>query len=116
MMDLVIHLPRTPRRHDAVWVIVDQLTKSTHFLTVRITFTLEEFYRLYIRGIIRVHGVPMSIVLYMDPRLRHFLKSFQKAMGMQWMMSIAFSSVDIWSVREDHTYFRGHTAIMLPRS
>ena len=47
-MDFVTHLPRTPRKHDVVWVIVDQLTKSAHFLVVRMTFTLEEFCQLYI--------------------------------------------------------------------
>ena len=47
-MDFVTHLPRTVQKHDAVWVIVDRLTKSVHFLTIRMTFTLEEFYRLYI--------------------------------------------------------------------
>ena len=52
MMDFVTHLPRTPRRHDAVWVIVDQLTQSAHFLTVRMTFTLEKSCRLYIREIV----------------------------------------------------------------
>ena len=40
-MDFLTHLPRTPQRHDAVWVIVDRLTKSAHFLAVRMTFTLE---------------------------------------------------------------------------
>ena len=70
-MDLVTHLPRTPRRHDAVWVIVDWLTKSIHFLAMWMTFTLEELCRLYIRGIIRVHGVPVSIVLDKDPKLWH---------------------------------------------
>ena len=52
MMDFVTHLPRTPRRHDAIWVKVNRLTKSAHYLAVRMTFTLEEFYRLYIREII----------------------------------------------------------------
>ena len=61
-MDLVTHLPRTSRRHDMVWVIVDQLTKSAHFLAMRMTFTLEEFRRLYIREIAWLHGVPISIV------------------------------------------------------
>ena len=70
-MDFVTHFPRTQRRHDAVWVIVDRLTKSAHFLTVWMTFTLEEFCRLYICEIVRLHGVPVSIVLDMDPRLRH---------------------------------------------
>ena len=57
-MDFVTHLPRTSRKHDVVWVIVDRLTNSTHFLVVRMTFTLEEFCRLYIREIVRLHGVP----------------------------------------------------------
>ena len=61
-MDFVTHLPRTPQRHDAVWVIVDRLTKSAHFLAVRMTFTLERFCQLYIREIVRLHGVPVSIV------------------------------------------------------
>ena len=46
-MDFVIHLPRTSQRHEAVWVIMDLLTKSAHFLAVLMTFTLEEFCRLY---------------------------------------------------------------------
>ena len=61
-MDFVTHLPRTLRGHDVVWVIVDLLTKSTHFLAVRMTFTLEAFYRLYIREIVRLHGVPVYII------------------------------------------------------
>ena len=90
-MDFVTHLPRTSCRHDAVWVIVDRLTKSAHFLAVRMTFTLEEFCRLYIREIVRLHGVPVSIVSDRDPRFTtHFWKSFQKAMGTQLMMNTAF--------------------------
>ena len=51
-MDFVFHLQRTPRGHDAVWVIVDQLTKSAHFLALLMTFTLERFCRLCIREIV----------------------------------------------------------------
>ena len=81
-MDFVTHLPRTPRRHDVVWVIVDLLTKSAHFLAVRMTFTLEEFCRLYIREIVRLHGMLVSFVSNMDPKFTtHFWKSFQKVMG-----------------------------------
>ena len=61
-MDFVTHFPQTPQRHDAVWVIVDRLMKSTHFLVVRMSFTLEEFCILYIREIVRLHGVLISIV------------------------------------------------------
>ena len=67
-MDFVTHLPRTLRRHDALWVIVDRLTKLTHFLVVQMTFTMEEFCRLYVREIVRLHGVPVSIVSDRDPR------------------------------------------------
>ena len=90
-MDFVTHFPRTQRRHDAVWVIVDRLTKSTHFLAVRMTFTLEEFCQLYICEIVWLNGVLVSIVLDRDPIFTaHFWKGFQKAMGTQLMMSIAF--------------------------
>ena len=90
-MDFVTHLPRTSPGHDAVWVIVDQLTKSAHFLAMRMTFTLKEFCGLYIREIVQLHGVPVSILSYRDPRfMAHFWKSFQRVIGTKLMMSTAF--------------------------
>ena len=71
--DFVTHLPWTHRWHDAVWVVVDRLTKLAHFLTVWMTFTLEEFCRLYICEIVWLQGVPVSIVSNRDPRfMAHF--------------------------------------------
>ena len=71
------------------WVIVDRLTKSAPFFVVQMTFTLEEFYRLYLPEIIRLHGVPVFIVLDQDPRFTaHFWKSLQRAMQTRLMMSI----------------------------
>ena len=52
---------------DAVWVIVDRLTKSAHFLLVRMAFTFEEFDRLYIREIVQLYGVSVSIISDRDP-------------------------------------------------
>ena len=72
-----------------MWVIVNWLTKSAHFLVVRMTFTLEEFCRLYIREIVRLHGVPVSIVSDQNP-MDHFWKSFQGVTGTQLMMSTTF--------------------------
>ena len=90
-MDFVTHLPQKQQRHDAVWVIVDRLTKSAHFLTMRMTFSLERFCRLYIREIVRLHEVPVFIVLDRNPRfMANFLKSFQKAMGTRLTMSTTF--------------------------
>ena len=87
-MDFVTH---TPQIHDAVWVIVDRLTKSAHFLAMRMTFTLERFCQLYIREIVRLHGVPISLVSDRDPRFTaHFWKSFQKDIGIRLTMSTTF--------------------------
>ena len=72
-LDFVTHLPQTSRGHDILWVIMDQITKSAHFLVVWMTFTLEEFYRSYVREIVQLHGVPISIVSNGDPRFTtHF--------------------------------------------
>ena len=65
--------------------------KSAHFLVVRMTFTLERFCRLYIREIVQLHGVPVSIVSDRDPRFTtYFWKSFQKDIGTQLTMSTTF--------------------------
>ena len=81
-MDFVTHLPRTPRRHDMVWVMVDHLTKLAQFLVVRLTFTVEEFCRLYIRRDCPVHGVLVSIVSDKDPCLRHtFGRVYRRPLG-----------------------------------
>ena len=70
---------------------MDRLTKSAHFLAVRMTFIWERFCRLYIREIVRLHRVPVSIVSDRDPRFTaHFWKSFQKAMCTQLTLSTAF--------------------------
>ena len=72
-------------------MIVDRLTKSAHFLALQMTFTLERFSRLYIREIVRLHGVPVSIVSDRDPRFTtHIWKSFQKVMGTRLTMSTTF--------------------------
>ena len=65
--------------------------KLAHFLAVRMTYTVERFCRLYIREIVRLHGVPVTIVSDRDPRFTaHFWKSFQKAMGTRLTMSTTF--------------------------
>ena len=56
-----------------VWVIVDRLTKSAHFLVVWMTFALGELCRLYVREIVRLHRVLVSLVSDRDPRfMAHF--------------------------------------------
>ncbi|GJW83312.1 putative reverse transcriptase domain-containing protein [Tanacetum coccineum] len=61
-MDFINKLPRTRSGHDAIWVIVDRLTKSAHFLAVREDFKTEKLARLYINEIVARHGMPVSII------------------------------------------------------
>ena len=67
-MDFVVRLPRTRASFDAIWVIVDRLNKSAHFLPVCTKFSLDRLAELYISEIVRLHGVPVSIVSDRDPR------------------------------------------------
>ncbi|KAK1425082.1 hypothetical protein QVD17_20426 [Tagetes erecta] len=90
-MDFVTKLPRTARGHDAIWVIVDRLTKSTHFLAIREDFTLERLAKLYVDEIVTRHGVPVSIISDRDSRFTsRFWQSFQKAMGTRLDLSTAY--------------------------
>ena len=90
-MDFVTGLPRTQRQHDAIWVIVDRLTKSAHFLPVNVEDSLEKLSRLYVDEIERLHGVPMSIVSDRDPRFTsRFWPSLQTALGTRLHFSTAF--------------------------
>ena len=61
-MDFVAGLPRTKEDYDSIWVIIDRLTKSAHFLPVRTTYTMDKYAELYIKEIVRLHGVPLTIV------------------------------------------------------
>ena len=67
-MNFVSRLSRTHRGHDAIWVIVDRLTKSANFLLISMKYLLEKLAKLYLDKIIRLHGIPVSIVSDQDPR------------------------------------------------
>ena len=66
-MDFVVGLSLTSRKHDSVWVVVDRLTKSSHFLPIRNDYSLDKLAELYIKEIVRLHGIPMSIISNRDP-------------------------------------------------
>ena len=61
-MDFIIGLPMTQQGHDSIWVIVDSLTKSTHFVPVNTRFLARKYAELYISQIVRLHGVPKTII------------------------------------------------------
>ncbi|KAJ8751348.1 hypothetical protein K2173_016539 [Erythroxylum novogranatense] len=90
-MDFLMGLPKTSRKHDAIWVIVDRLTESAHFLAIRQTDSLHVLARKYIEEIVRLHGIPDSIVSDRDPRFTsRFWGSLQEALGTKLHFSTTF--------------------------
>jgi len=67
-MDFVSGLPKEKGGNNAIWVIVDRLTKSALFLPMRKTYSIDKLAQLYVNEVIRLHGVPVSIVSDRDPR------------------------------------------------
>ena len=63
-MGFVSGLPLTQKKHDSVWVIIDRLTKSAHFIPVRIDYSMDRLVKRYVDEIVKMHGVPLSIVSY----------------------------------------------------
>ena len=61
-MDFITGFPRTRRQHDSIWVIVDRMTKSSRFLVVKTSYSAEDYAKLYINEIVKLHGVPLSII------------------------------------------------------
>ena len=60
--------PLTQKKHDSVWVIVDRLTKSSHFLPVRLDYSMDQLVELYVNEVVRLHGIQVSIVSNRDPQ------------------------------------------------
>ena len=90
-MDFVSDLPKTRQNHDSVWVIVDRLTKSAHFLPVNNTYTMDKLAELYVQNIVRLHGVPKSIVLDRDSRFTSkFWRSLQNTLGAKLKFSTTY--------------------------
>ena len=90
-MDFVSGLPLMQKKHDSVWVIIDRLTKLAHFIPVRIDYSMDRLAELYVDEIVRLHGVPLSIVSDRDPRfMSRFWKELQSALGTRLNFNTAF--------------------------
>jgi hypothetical protein len=67
-MDFNVGLPRTTKGYDSIWVIIDRLTKITHFLLVKVKYQVIAYAELYIARILSLHGVPKTIVSDRGPQ------------------------------------------------
>jgi len=90
-MDFISGLPRTPRGFTQIWVVVDRLTKSAHFIPGKISYTVEQWAQLFLEQIVRYHGVPAKIVSDRDSRFTsRFWRALQKGLGTECSFSTAF--------------------------
>ncbi|GJU42667.1 putative reverse transcriptase domain-containing protein [Tanacetum coccineum] len=90
-MDFVTKLPKSSSGHDTIWVVVDRLTKSAHFLPIREDYKTEKLAKIYTNEIVARHGVPVSIILDRDGRFSsHLWQAFQEALGTRLDMSTAY--------------------------
>ena len=87
-MDFIDGLPRSKKGNTSIWMVVDRLTKSAHFIPVKSKHTASYLASLYIREVVRLHGVPSSIMSDRDPLFTsEFWRSLQEALGTQLRLS-----------------------------
>ena len=82
-MDFGVGLPLTGRKHDSVWVVVDRLTKSAHFLPVRTDYSLDKLAELYIKEIVGLHGIPIPLF---QTEIRGLLQDFGENYKRPWAL------------------------------
>ncbi|GKA06929.1 putative reverse transcriptase domain-containing protein [Tanacetum coccineum] len=90
-IDFITKLPRTLFGYDLIWVIVDRLTKSAHFIHMNEKYNMKKLARLYLKEIVCRHGVPVSIISDRDPRFAsRFWRSLQRSLGTNLDMSTTY--------------------------
>jgi hypothetical protein len=90
-MDFVVGLPRSPRGKDVIWVVVDRLTKSANFIPMKTTNSASNSVPLYMKEVVRLHGVPKSIVSDRDSKfVSKFWESLHIALGTKLSLSVIF--------------------------
>ena len=81
-MDFIVDLSRIVKGHTVIWVVIYKFTKSTHFIPGKPTYSMNKWAQIYMKEVVRLHGVPISIVFNKDPRFTSsFLKSLQSSLG-----------------------------------
>jgi hypothetical protein len=90
-MDFVMGLPRTQSGYDALWVIMDQLTKVAHFMQVKMTYTGPQLAELYMASIVCFHGVPMRIVFDRETQvISKFWEKLHETLDTHWKFSFVY--------------------------
>jgi hypothetical protein len=88
-MDFITKFPRTAKQHDSIMAVVDKLTKVSHFIPVKSTHKASNIVEIYMREIIKLHGVPKTIVSDRDSK---FTSNFWKGIFKEFGKKMNFST------------------------
>jgi hypothetical protein len=90
-LDFIVGLPNTSLRHDSIWVIVDRLTKTAHFLPVHTTYNAKKYAEIYMDQIVHLHGVPKTIISDRGAQfIARFWEQLQHALGTKLIQSSTY--------------------------
>ena len=90
-MDFIIGLPNTTQQHDSIWVIIDRLTKTAHFLPVHTSYSAKKYVEVYLDQIIRLHGVPKMIISDRGSQfVARFWEQLQASLGTKLICSSTY--------------------------
>ena len=90
-MDYIVGLPNNTQKHDSIWVIVDRLTKSAHFLLVHTTYNAKKYAEIYLDRIVCLHGIPKTIISDRGAQfVARFWEQMQESLGTKLIRSSAY--------------------------
>jgi hypothetical protein len=90
-MDFIVGLPLTARKKDSIWVIVDRLTKTAHFIVVHTTYSVQQYAELYMDHIVRLHGIPKTIISDRGTQfVAHFREQLHESLGTKLIRSSSY--------------------------
>jgi hypothetical protein len=91
-IDFILGLPKMSTRDDSIWVIVDHLTKTAHFIPMKFKDLMDKLARLYVQNAVRLLGVPSTIISDRDSQFTsRFWKSLQNEMGKELSLALPFT-------------------------
>jgi len=90
-MDFITGLPTTRKGNDSIWVIIDRLTKSAHFIPIKTRYRPPEYANLYLAEIFKLYGIPKTIISDRGPQFTmHFWEQMHKSLGTSLIRSTAY--------------------------
>jgi hypothetical protein len=111
-MDFIVGLPNTSQRYDSIWVIVDRLTKTAHFLPVHTTYNAKKYAEIYLDQIVHLHGIPKTIISDHGAQLVccSFLGATSTNSWNQVNSKLRISSANRWTNRKDKPNLRRYAS------